>query len=238
MSSSESISLFRLIHEVTLTEIEWLNASRICNSGRLHIRKRNGSPPLPTALPNRERKHCCIVSPAHSSTPSIIAIPDVRNGELLSAASWNGLAISRSNCVWIERVGRKGSLSMAVDMCALISGTDDISCHAKVGKSRFASLHWGSLKKKKAAPSLSFARQCSAIVWAIADFPTPAEPYNHRIRVAPSSSPIQSFILVNTLSRVPGWHFGGGYRTEESWKAPWATYFASSWMPEQQRSDI
>src|ERR1700760_4099929 len=93
------------------------------------------------------------------------------------------------------------------------------SCQANVGKRRFPLLRAGSdLKKKKVAATLSRLYKYE-IVWAMADFPTPAGPCSQRIRLGVLELSTQARMYFNTLSLVQGWHWRSGPWAEEPWRA-------------------
>ena len=71
------------------------------------------------------------------------------------------------------------------------------------------------LRKKNDAANCS-PEQRPAIVWAMADLPAPAGPFNHMIDCRACGFLTQSVIVFKTFSRVWGWHLGGGKRAWES----------------------
>ena len=90
-----------------------------------------------------------------------------------------------------------------------------------------ALLRVGSEREKKKMERRSFSKlQRRAMSCAMADFPAPAGPYNHRIKAFWSSAPsprIQFMILLITTARVLGWHLAGSTVSPAPWNAPGET---------------
>lgn len=199
-----------------------LNHSWMLYSGRLMIRKQRGID-VPTRKLMWSKIWHWFSVPKHSSRPSIMTryfnVVGCSDAAWSAANAINGWMISLWSWMGIIRWMMAGSSARTFWIWGCNLGMDRRSWYAKVAKSGSMELRLGlPREKKKLPPKIWHSAYCSAIVWAIADFPDPAGPCSQIIGLSPLS--ISAVSCLRTSTRVPGWHFGGGCLSCESNAAP------------------
>ena len=119
-----------------------------------------------------------------------------------------GLMTSLTICVSSDCSKIRGSRAISCSIKARTSGNARAIWYAMVGTRYLAQFRRGSdLEKKKLARRRLASWQSSAILCAIADFPHPAGPWSHMMKLSVLSFPRTQFIILSvTASLVLGGH--------------------------------
>lgn len=182
-----------------------LKISSIWDSDLLQIRKRRGIFWDAICASISFRSIFWSNCPAISSTASMMTSDLCRRRSGLSRRSFSKTCTrSLSNWTSMDLAQIERSVFSVDSRCGHISGMDRASCHASVGDTRSATPRSDVFLSKKKDAASCVSLQCSAMVWAIADFPAPAGPFNPEIRWDVFGSLIQSVIIFKTSTRVPG----------------------------------
>ena len=116
---------------------------------------------------------------------------------------FKGSTIKAFICMAGARDKMVGSCPSKARTCPRTSGMNCISCQVRVASKRKLLFRPTAVQEKKKVTANKFAfAHNSAMVWATADFPAPAGPYNHRGKKSPVLRVLLDLGLKDYLSCV------------------------------------